>query len=146
MKKPIYKLACTLSRRVLARFEYRAYFSRNLKAKQCVSDRLLVRFAHRGWCYGVNRSPGPCLTLLVLQRTSAIFSVDGSILKLLKRPTVGLPPIPLSLGSKLELLSQLSELSLCQIPYTSLYLSSYTFNWLALDINACACYMNVVYV
>ena len=62
----------------------------------------------------------------VLQRSYARFSMDGS-LKLLKRRTVGqaVPEIPLSVGSKLEVLLSLPNFRI--LPRTLTHLSAYAY-------------------
>ena len=107
------QMSMYLSRLALAGFEYRACISRYLKAKHCVQCKRLifsppVTLWTMLWCQSLTRAVPD-----VIATNLRSLSVDSKFLK----PTVGyaLPAIPLSLGIKLELLS---ELRLCQ---TSVY-------------------------
>ena len=112
------------SRQVLARFEYRAYISRYILTGGSLSKRSLFSplgtsrmllwrvFAYQGRVRRYCSEP-----LLPFPRTE--------VLKLLKRRTVGqaVPEIPLSVGSKLELLLSLPNFRI--LPRTLTHLSAY---------------------
>ena len=115
------------SRPVLARFEYRAYISRYLQTARWVSDGFLARFAHRGCCYGVYILP--VITKVGTAANLRSIFRGRKFLKLLARLTVGqaVPEIPLSIGSKLELL-----LRAAKFPYTSPHTHAFVRVWLIL--------------